>query len=228
MNEGLNVTDGLFARLKAEFDAMTPEQKAARETECEARKREDLDLQHSLKVNQLKDDWNAPRRHVLARGEINRTGEWGTELAKLLDKLNTGFLIALTGNRGAGKTQMAVEAMTHSVNLLRPARYASAVEFFMAIKATYKKDSRESEDDVIQLYRKPRLLVIDEAAKRSETQWENLLLFELLDKRYQDMSDTLLIANQTYQEFVTSIGPSLSSRMEETGGIIECNWKSFR
>jgi DNA replication protein DnaC len=102
------------------------------------------------------------------------------------------------------------------------------VEFFMEGKQSYRKDSDETEMGVLKRYRTPDLLVIDEIGKRGETTWEDTLLFELIDMRYRDMSDTLLISNQTQQEFTASLGPSLASRMKETGGVVECNWKGWR
>jgi len=54
------------------------------------------------------------------------------------------------------------------------------------------------------------------------------MLFELLNRRYNDLKDTILIANKSKAEFQDYIGPSLASRMNETGGIVECNWPSFR
>jgi len=70
--------------------------------------------------------------------------------------------------------------------------------------------------------------VIDEIGKRGDTDWENNLLFHLLDKRYQDMTDTIVLANLTAEEMAKSLGPSLSDRMSETGGLIECTWPSRR
>jgi DNA replication protein DnaC len=67
---------------------------------------------------------------------------------------------------------------------------------------------------------KPSLLVIDEAAKRGETEWENRLLFEILNKRYGDFKDTILIANQSREEFSKSMGPAIVRRMDEVGGLM--------
>ncbi len=98
----------------------------------------------------------------------------------------------------------------------------------MEIKSTYAKDSKESEEDVLLKFRKPDLLVLDEIGKRGETEWENRLLFELLNDRYNDVADTLLISNHKPEEFESSVGPALASRVNETGGIIDCNWESYR
>ena len=176
---------------------------------------------------ELRSKWNAPKRHITAVS-LDRSGPWGEAEMKLKSKLGRGFLVALIGGRGSGKTQLAVELMRETTRRQDSALYATAAEFFMAIKATYRKDSTENEMEVITRFAKPCLLVIDEFGRRSESEWESNLLFELLDKRYGKMRNTILLSNQTKEEFLAAIGPSLASRMQETGGVMECNWPSRR
>lgn len=174
--------------------------------------------------------WTAakvPLRHAEAQA-LDRSGPWGQTFEKLRSKLGNGFLIALIGTRGSGKTQLGVELIRHEVTRLVPAAFSSTTRFLMAIKATYRKDSKESEEDVLDLYRKPALLVLDELGRRGETDWEDRLLFELLNDRYNAVKDTLLISNHTPADFEASVGPSLVSRINETGGIIDCAWGSYR
>jgi DNA replication protein DnaC len=123
---------------------------------------------------------------------------------------------------------MAVQAMIEATNEGRPALYTSAVRFFAMLKATYRKDSKETELDLIALHRKPSLLVIDEIGKRGETAWEGNLLFELLNNRYADMTDTIVIANLGPQELAENLGSSITSRLNETGGVIHCDWLGRR
>lgn len=97
----------------------------------------------------------------------------------------------------------------------------------MEIKAAYQSADR-SEKDVLAEFTRPLLLVMDEIGQRSDSDWENRLLFEFLNRRYHSLKDTLLISNQTVDGFTKSLGPSLISRMQETGGLIECDWPSYR
>jgi DNA replication protein DnaC len=128
------------------------------------------------------------------------------------------------GKRGPGKTQFAVELLR--VN--RNGYYATAVEFFMAVKSSYR-DKGDGEESVVKRFAKYALLILDEIGKRGETGWENSLLFEMIDRRYRNMRDTLIISNEDRARFEANIGPSIASRMSETGGLIDCTtWKSFR
>lgn len=169
---------------------------------------------------------NAPERHLAC--SVIQKGRWGEELSKLKSKIGTGFSAALIGGRGNGKTQMAVELMRYAAEMSRTSLYTTAIGFFMAIKSTYKKEADKTEEEIVTRFSKPKLLVIDEVGRRGETDWENNLLFELLNRRYAALKDTILICNQTAAEFSAGIGPSIISRMNESGGIIQCDWPSFR
>lgn len=215
--------DSIETMLKTRLSGIrvVPDADAAKAAQDERAKR------HSVLVENLRQHWNAPARHA-QRDSLDMAGPWGEALRTMNASLGTGRMWAICGTRGNGKTQMAVEAMKHATQMGLSARYVSATEFFAAIKATYRKDWSETEIQVIERFRKPRLLVIDEIGKRGETDWENNLLFHLLDKRYADMTDTIVLANLGAEEMAKSLGPSLADRMSETGGLIECTWPSRR
>ena len=200
---------------------VVPDDEARRRTE------EELSAKRLQVGVGLIDKSNAPLRQLQNR-KLVREGKWAETERKLVDRLCTGFLAAMIGGRWTGKTQLAVELIRMCCLSQRRARYCTATEFFMDIKATYKQASTESERDVVEQYVRPQLLVIDEIGKRGETEWEDRLLFELIDRRYRGMRDTLLISNQDRKTFVEAIGPALARRMDETGGIIEANWKGFK
>lgn len=174
----------------------------------------------------IRQNWNAPLRHVQAQPKLE--GLWGDKLKVLYSMLKKGMFVALIGTRGNGKTQLAVELMKCATWKLQKSLFTSAVEFFVALKSTYNRESSLTTEDVMQKYTSPSLLVIDEIGKRGDTEWENTILFELLNNRYNAMRDTVLIDNRSKADFIATIGPSLASRMNECGGIIECNWPSFR
>lgn len=210
-----------------EIPEMVLKVKPVSQEEWDKREAEQLRQEKAERVRELKQGWGAPKRHMACKAR--REGEWGKTLDAVTKRLGTGFTVALIGGYGPGKTQLAVEVMRHQVEQRTAAAlYCTAVEFFMSIKETYRKDSDASEKDVLVSFSKPGLLVIDEIGKRSDSAWENLLLFELLDRRYRDMRDTVVIANQTLAEFTAGMGSALCSRMSESGGLVECTWPSFR
>lgn len=159
---------------------------------------------------------------------------WSTIFDRLVSKLGSGFLVALIGHRGTGKTAMAVQLCRAEIER-RPiihytrhgvVRYTTAMDVFLSIRATFGTDTPEKE--ALLAYEKPSLLVIDEIQERSGTDWENRLLTHLIDKRYGEKRNTLLLGNTTAKGLADSLGSSVMSRMEECGGVIKMEWKSFR
>ena len=150
-----------------------------------------------------------------------------------------GSLFILAGKRGTGKTQMAAcLGRLFALNLV-PVRYYRAADIYTLIRATF--DGEGSELDVLKQMTgelgswanpkssdAPRLLVIDELHDRGGSDWEGRVLNQIVDARYGANLDTILITNDRKEELVTKIGPSIISRADETGGIIECRWDSFR
>lgn len=211
-------TEELATNVFAHIRPMSEEEAERRRETISSRERESS-------VNTLILQAGIPKRHnsTVARFE----GEWGSTYQKLHQKLSTGFLCALVGTRGNGKTQIGSELIKANSQKLRTSRFCNAIEFFMDIKATYKGDTK-SEKDVIKEYMKPQLLVIDEIGQRSDSEWENRLLFYLVNERYEACKDTLFIGNLEPIKLIEALGPSIASRMNEIGGVFECKWESFR
>lgn len=183
--------------------------------------------QRTIAVNSLRSRANIPKRH--RQTQIVPEPAWAEARLKLKHNLGEGTMVALVGYRGNGKTQLAVDVILDRIDAhLSPCLFTTAVGFFLELRGTYGRDSKLTERQVFSKYLDPDLLVIDEIGKRSESEWENNMLFELLNSRYNELKDTILIDNRSKQHFIATIGPSIADRMNETGGIIECDWESFR
>jgi len=177
-----------------------------------------------------------PSRHRSMLG--TQTGvEWQAACAKVTRGLYQGSLFVLTGPRGTGKTQMAVAAVNeiiersvHEDDAPRcPARYCEVRDFFLHLRETHRKSSKRSERDVMREFTVPQLVIFDEISIRGESKWEDDAFFSVINKRYAAMRDTILIGNfASTSELLANIGASIASRLQETGGVIECNWPSFR
>lgn len=170
-----------------------------------------------------------PARHAGFVPDLTLDTPWRRTFHALRDKLGTGFTAALCGGRGNGKTQMAVLlCQCEKLERRGTASFATATDFLMDVKATYRQGSDKCEADVLRDYLAPTLLVLDEFDKRAGTEWEQSLLFHLLNHRYNAVKDTLLVSNLAPDAFKALVGESVASRMQEGGGIVECAWPSFR
>lgn len=166
-----------------------------------------------------------PARH--AERELTGGLEWNAALAGLRSRVGTGFLVALLGKRGAGKTQLAVEVLRGRIEDGHTGRYVKAMDMLIRFREAFRKDG-PSESEVLEEFHKPSVLVIDAMEERAETQFEDRMISHLIDLRYDAMLDTILISNQAKESFADAIGKSAVSRLIETGEVIECTWESFR
>lgn len=155
------------------------------------------------------------------------SGPWRDAYSGLAEKLGSGFLYVVMGNRGTGKTQIGTSLIMEACKRFKPCLYIKALDIFISLRAAYRKDG-VSEQEVIRHFTKSDLMVIDAMEERGETPFEDRLLNHIIDKRYDDCSDTLLITNQTPEAFAASAGASIISRIHETGDKIVCDWESFR
>lgn len=174
-----------------------------------------------------------PRRHVeaIASGVVTLSPGQKATAEKVAAKLGRGSIVGLIGPRGTGKTLtatfiaggFAVERWGKADNV----RYLHTMDVFLRLREAMRKDGA-SERAVIETMVRPALLVLDEIQERGETEWENRTLNVLLDKRYGQLKDTLLLGNIERAQLTTSLGASIVDRMREGGGVVVCSGESKR
>lgn len=171
---------------------------------------------------------NVPERHRDVKPEQFTHDGWNTGFSRVQKLLGTGSIILLSGKRGCGKTQMAVHAIRVSAKDGRDGYYTKALDIFIGMRSCYRQGASMSEESLIKQYVRYKLLVIDALEEKSDSEWENRMLSHVIDKRYDAKVDTILITNETPEDFTRQHGSSISDRLRETGGIISFNWESFR
>ncbi len=146
---------------------------------------------------------------------------------KIVNRLGTGFMYVILGDNGTGKSRLAADVIAAACRQERSAMYVTALDLFLCVREAQKLPTT-SERDVLYGFGRHSLLVVDEIENRGDTAFEDRMLRHIIDDRYAEMRDTLLIGNRTRNEFLKDCGASVKSRLLETGGIIECKWDSLR
>tara|TARA_R110002012_G_scaffold166722_2_gene330106 strand:+ start:6299 stop:6868 length:570 start_codon:yes stop_codon:yes gene_type:complete len=180
-----------------------------------------------------------PLRHKSsAKGihsSVDRESSWWATYEYISKRLNSGgSIFILTGKRGVGKTQMAVCLARLICLMKKPVHYKTAADLYCVLKSTFGTD--QSESAFIDKWTlaptgnqdRAQLLVIDELHDRSRSDWEDRILNQIVDRRYGNCLDTIMVTNEDRTTLPKSIGSSIISRADETGGIVECLWESFR
>ena len=73
------------------------------------------------------------------------------------------------------------------------------------------------------------LLVIDEVGVQFGTDTEKMILFEILNERYENLKPTILISNLSIESLKKFTGDRVIDRMKENKGkVLIFNWNSAR
>lgn len=134
----------------------------------------------------------------------------------------------MVGGVGTGKTLLA-SAMLDSLVDNNRCEIIKVIDLIRHLKSTWAKDSENTEEDLIKYYCKLDLLILDEVGSQFGSDTEKLFIFDIIDGRYQDMKQTVLISNLDIDGIKDVIGERCVDRLREGGGsMIAFDWKSSR
>ncbi|ASX25795.1 ATP-binding protein [Candidatus Williamhamiltonella defendens] len=138
--------------------------------------------------------------------------------------------LVLCGRPGTGKNHLAVSMaksliQTHQASVL----LTDALQMIRAVKNTWSKTAEKTETRVIQDYVRPDLLILDEVGVQFGTEAEKIILFDILNARYEQLKPSVLISNLAPAEMADCIGERVMDRMQEGGGgTLAFTWDSYR
>jgi DNA replication protein DnaC len=146
------------------------------------------------------------------------------------EMLENGTSLILTGKPGTGKNHLVTALVKNIIrNHQSTVLMTSVMRIIRAIKRTWSKESDTTEDALVGLYTSRDLLVIDEVGLQYGTDAEKIILFDILNTRYERMLPTILLSNLTPAQISDAIGERLTDRMVEGGGTeLIFDWGSYR
>jgi DNA replication protein DnaC len=140
-------------------------------------------------------------------------------------------IIALVGPRGVGKTTIAAHVIIDFARERKNAYYRKLTDIIAWIKPLYSDYGTKDIQTIIDRRRRYSnfpLLVIDEINESPDSKTSTKMLVDLIDRRYSNDLPTIIITNQTAEDFEESTDESILSRMMERGCILKCEWESWR
>lgn len=203
------MTDGTFAEQLAEIH---------RQEEID-RQRARIEARHKAS--------GVPSRFAAAGfdGFIRRSPSIGAALDAVQEYANNfsehakaGRCLILAGPAGTGKTHLACAAVRHLCDGNRRAQYFKLGDAIRRLRDTWRRDSDETELQVLHEYRHADLLVLDEVGVQYGTDGEKVHAFDIIDGRYSDMKPTIIITNCKADELVAYLGERVVDRLLENGG----------
>lgn len=143
--------------------------------------------------------------------------------------LNCGRCALFIGKPGTGKTHLAVGIGLQAMRAHRTVLFTTVVRAIRRVKDTWGRHSDETESDAIDALVFPDLLILDEVGVQFGSETEKLILFDVLNERYEKRRPTILLSNLTLAGVQGYLGERVFDRLREDGGeAVVFDWDSHR
>lgn len=141
----------------------------------------------------------------------------------------SGKCAVFLGKPGTGKTHLSIGIALSVMRQGYTAMFMTVMRVIRRIKDTWGRGSEMSETEAIQSLVFPDLLILDEIGVQFGSDTEKMLLFEVINERYELRKPTLLLSNLSLDEVKAYLGERVFDRLREDGGeVIVFDWESQR
>lgn len=141
----------------------------------------------------------------------------------------TGRSALFVGTPGTGKTHIACAIGMALVREKRTVLFTTMLRAMRRIKDTWRKESAETEESAVNALSDVDLLILDEVGIQFGTDAEKMLVFDVLNARYENRRPTILLSNLDVQGVKGYLGERVFDRLREDGGqVVVFNWESHR
>ncbi|MBV8060493.1 MAG: ATP-binding protein [Alphaproteobacteria bacterium] len=138
-------------------------------------------------------------------------------------------VLMMIGDVGTGKTLMACEFAESLINNNSiSARYCTAKQMISEIQSSYGSQDGRSEESEILKFVQYGVLVLDEIDVKPDKENANLLLTEVINRRYNQERPVVVITNQAFDNLDKHIGSRVTDRLHENSFVCNFDWPSFR
>lgn len=136
--------------------------------------------------------------------------------------------LILVGITGTGKTLLACQlAQSLIAKASRSVRYITAAGMISEIQATYGREGKSEEGEIMR-FAQYDVLVLDEIDAIRNTDNANLLLTEIINRRYNDNKPVIVISNQPFENLAKYTGERVHSRLYENAFVCDFRWADAR
>lgn len=146
---------------------------------------------------------------------------FANEFAAMFSRNETmaGRCAIFGGQPGTGKTHLACGIAQRIMQDYRcTVLFLTVIRAIRAVKETWGKGAKRVESEVIADLVFPDLLILDEVGVQFGSETEKMILFDVLNTRYEQRKSTLLLTNLTADECRDYLGDRVFDRLREDGG----------
>jgi DNA replication protein DnaC len=138
-----------------------------------------------------------------------------------------GTALIFSGRVGTGKNHLAIAIAQHIMKN-KTVFYISAIDAVRLVRETWKRNSVKTESQVLTEFANVDLLILDEVGVQYGTESEEIILFDIIDKRYRDLKPTIFLTNLSKGDMKSFLGERSFDRLREGGIWVDFLWESYR
>lgn len=151
-----------------------------------------------------------------------------------------GIGIIITGTYGVGKSHLAAAIANNLINKGTPVIINTLIRLLGRIKDTYSSNyydhAKENESQILDLYSKVDLLIINDLGKEKPSEWMLEKLYTIIDERYENLKPVIITTNYNHETLVDrltvngndDVAQSIISRIYEMCRYVEIKAEDYR
>lgn len=142
----------------------------------------------------------------------------------------TGRSAVFIGKPGTGKTHLAAGIALYVMQKFDCSVVFTTVQrAIRTVRDTWSKGSELTETEVVDELVFPDLLILDEVGVQYGSESEKILLFDILNERYERRLPSLLLSNLPLDQLRAYLGDRIMDRLrEDDGEVLVFDWESAR
>ncbi|MBD2797704.1 ATP-binding protein [Xenorhabdus sp. 18] len=138
-----------------------------------------------------------------------------------------GFIFS--GNPGTGKNHLAAAIGNHIIQNGKSILIATLPDLMMRVRETYQKDAKINESALVDDLCAVDLLVLDDVGVQRNNLNEDLIIFQVVDRRLANKKPVGVLTNLDFEQLTTVLGERVIDRLRMgTPTVINFNWQSYR
>jgi len=223
---------------KSEINMGCPECEAEQEQFLIDEELKEKNKRESIRIIAYQDYAGIPERFkkcTLENYIIENKGQENAlkESRKYLDNYEiektTGAAMFYCGSFGTGKTHLSIAILNNLiVNKKIRGIYSTTMKMIRDIRSSYTNNNL-SEQKLIDKYVNIELLILDEVGVQMGTDAEKLLIYEVINGRYENYKPTIILSNLSFDGITKYLGARSIDRLKgKNRSMIIMDWESHR